>query len=367
MLDPRDVWLSQHFRLSDLLGNHSVYARGFRNAVEFDEDSVHLANAQALCEHALEPILSWYGPVSVSYGYISPEFSRKTVTYQDPDKPSHHRWDLGAAADVCVHNWVEGGPLAEPDLAQLFMDENTRTSPVALAHALDSDGIPYSRLITYSESPYICLAVSAVEVARGQPRGAFYENRYQGRPKAKPEYLQMPSVAARRRALTALQQQGLEHNWRGGGYPSYHGGGTCKYQHTRVSRYTMLLDWLFNLKSISDGVKNIAPMLSEPFLDAVAACGIVYDSLLSYQQPRLSILSGYVCRSHPDFDPANDWKNYESRVSFEVGAPQGEDPSAFTEALLRGPLPEGSDAESTERGARIHVDVEYVLSSANQR
>lgn len=364
MADPRDIWLSENFRVSDFLGNHSVYAKGLANPFQPGEDSVQVANAQALCECALEPLLQRFGPLSISYGYITPEFSRRTISYQDPDKPSHHRWDLGAAADVCVHNWVEGGPLSKPDLAQLFMDENTRTSPIALAHALHASGAPYSRLITYSESPYICVAVSAVEVARDQPRKAFYENRYQGRARQKPEYIQMSSESAKSRAAGSLQTDRLEHDWRGGGFPSYHGGGICQYQHTRVSKYTTLLDWLFSLKSISDGAKNIPPMLNEPFLDAVSACGLVYDHALSYlQKTRLSILSGFLCRSHPDFDPSNDWRDHEGYVRFELGAPQGEDPGAFACTLHQG-LPDGCDCSETERGAEVTVDVESVLSSA---
>ncbi|MGZ7230907.1 hypothetical protein ACXWOM_10635, partial [Streptococcus pyogenes] len=76
------------------------------------------------------------------YGFISPELSRKIVKYQDPDKPSHHRWDLGAAADICVHDWVQ--TLAPGAVG-------TTGAPVhfALRHLRD---LPISRLITYSES-----------------------------------------------------------------------------------------------------------------------------------------------------------------------------------------------------------------------
>lgn len=365
MRDPRDIWLSDNFRLSDFLGNHSVYARGFANPFCVSEDSLQIANAQALCESGLEPLLAKYGPLTIAYGYISPTFSQRTVKYQDPDKASHHRWDLGAAADVCVHNWVEGGPLAEPDMAQLFMDANARTSPIALAHAIHASGAPYSRLITYSESPYLCLAVSAVEVAKDQPRKAFYENRYQNQPRQKPEYIQLASEAAKHRAVSRLQQQGLEHDWRGGGFPSYHGGGIQQYQHVRVSQYTMLIDWLFSLTSISNGAKNTPPMLNEPFLDAVAACGLTFDRLVqSLSAARLSILSGFLCRSHPDFDQGNDWRDHTGFVSFEVGAPRDTDPGAFAYDVLQ-TLPEGCDAEETERGARVTVDVESVLSTAN--
>lgn len=107
--DPRYFRVSDHFVLSDFLGNHSVYSRGYANDFDFDAPDVgkKLTNLSALCEQ-LEVVVDRWGPLSVSYGYISPELSRRIVKYQDPDMPSHHRFDLGAAADVCVHDFVAG-------------------------------------------------------------------------------------------------------------------------------------------------------------------------------------------------------------------------------------------------------------------
>jgi hypothetical protein len=162
-----------------------------------------------------------------------------------------------------------------------------------------------------------------------------------------------------------LQQQGLEHDWRGGGFPSYHGGGIQQYQHIRVSKYTMLIDWLFSLTSISNGAKNIPPMLNEPFLDAVAACGLTLDRALdALGRPRLSILSAFLCRSHPDFDPENDWRDHEGYVRYEVGAPQGIDTGDFAYELQEA-LSDHCACEETERGAMVTVSVEEALSSAN--
>ena len=356
--DPRGVWLSPNFRLSDFLGNHSVYSSGYCNAFEGGES--HIRNAETLCEFALEPALEMYGPLSVAYGYISPGFSRRTVKYQDPEKPSHHRWDLGAAADIRVHNWVDGRPLVKPDLAQLFMDENTRTSPIALAHAMDSEGVPYSRIITYSESPFVCVALSAVEVERNQPRGAFYENRYQGQPRSKPEYIQMSNGARRQRNLTALQEQGLEHDWRGAGHPTYHGGGRRQYQHTQVSRYTTLLDWLFNLQSISRGIRNVPSIEMEGVLDSLAAAGLVYDFLLDATRVRrLSILAGYTSRRHPDHDSGVCWHRAEW-ISIEVGAPRDSFIDGFCDDVAS-LLPDTFTAAPTDYGVRIGFSVEEVL------
>jgi hypothetical protein len=358
--DPRTYWISQNFRLSDFLGNHSVYARGFANPYEGNDFS--MGNAEALCLNGLERLLERFGPLSIAYGYISPEFSRRTVTYQDPNKPSHHRWDLGAAADICIHSWVDHRHTQDTlPLANLFMDWNTSTSPAALAHEIDQMGIPYSRLITYSESPFLCLAIAEHELLdEMQPRKAFYENRYEGTARVKPDYRQLSNERARARAYADLQEQGLPADWRGAGHPTYHGGGLRQFQHTKVSKYTTALDWLFNLKSISEGHKNAPVLTSDPVLDSFAAAGMVYDHIIDHLNvKRLSILGGFVARNHPDFDPDADWSKARW-ITLELGAPQGAFIDGF-EMDISGCLPDGIDVSVTELGARITLPVGEVL------
>lgn len=319
-VDPRRYRISKHFVLSDFLGNNSVYTRGHANPFVFDKESgAKLENLHALCHEALEPLLTHFGPLSISYGYICPDLSRRIVKYQDPDKPSHHRFDLGAACDFISHNWVEGD---FKTIVDLYAPKSAMASPIALAHAIDYLEIPYSRLITYSESPYICLAVSAREVVADQPRKAFYENRYQGKAKEKPEYLQYSTLAAKTKALRMLQEQGLERDWRGAGYPTYHGGGTRQLHHTRVSKHSMLSDFLFDLQSISNGAKNVPAMNLDAVQDAFAAAGIVYDFMLdTMENPRLSIVAGYVSHLNPYFDAGNDWRGNE--IAFSIAANDG--------------------------------------------
>lgn len=363
MEDPRNIWLSDNFRLSDFLGNHSVYARGIPNHFYWEdgEDEGRLDNATALCTAALEPILEEYGPMSISYGYISPEFSRATVKYQDPDKPSHHRWDLGAAADIVVHRWVQGHSFKKKvPLANLFMDENTRTSPIALAHAIDSElQVPYSRMITYSESPCVCVAVKHSEVEDGRPRKAFYENRYMGAQKAKPLYIQMPSTMQKSRGLESLQTERLPFPWEGSGSPTYHGGGVRQYQHTRVSRYTTVLDWLFNLQSISTGVRNTPALNSPEVQDGFAAAGILFDHIQDHiGVPRISILGGYVCRTHPEYKVGSDWR--DGTVRFLLGSPRYMDSETFM-ALLGTAIPEYAEMEVGPLGVHISAPSLLVL------
>lgn len=280
--DPTKIRLSDHFLLSDFMGCNSVYTKGLKN-IWNDPTGSKLAEGKYLCENLLEPILNTYGPASVSYGYISPELSRQIVSYQDPDMPSYHRWDKGAAADLCVHAWVRGN------------------APIFLAHEIDEQ-FPYSRMITYSESPYICLATQINE--GDSPRQAFYENRYVGRKGAKPQYIKKSSnAAARAREAKTLE---LEHDWRGAGYPTYHGGGIRQLQHMRVSKYSMASDYLYSTHAIKEGLPNVPDL--KKYREAFRLAGATYDELIErLDVPRLSIVRGFESFRFNDY-PLFSWK-----------------------------------------------------------
>lgn len=311
--------LSEHFILADFLGCHSVYSKGYQNVMADDADAdFKLENGRTLCAHILEPVLAGWGPVSISYGFISSELSRQIVKYQDPDKPSHHMWSLGAAADVCVHDWVNHD------------SDEYAGSPISFAFGVEEAKLPYSRMITYSESPYVCLAASASEVDSNRPRKAFYENRFTGKPKIKPDYRQYATDQAKARAHRDAKENGLTHGWRGAGYPTHHGGGFQQYHHMRVSNYTMVSDWLIDLKSISNGAKNIPSLNKDEVQDAFAAAGVVYDRMLELSGAlRLSIIAGYVSHLNPNFDPDKDWRS--GYFHFEVVPPGSMSPTELAE------------------------------------
>lgn len=359
--DPRKIRVSDHFVLADFLGCYSVYTQGLVN--RFQGDDLAFENVKALCNEVLEPLIDAYGPCSVSYGYISPEVSRRIVKYQDPDKPSHHRFDLGAAADVCFHKWVAG---EFPTARDLALPPSAVGSPIALAHAIEYMELPYSRMITYSESPYLCLAVSAREVVAGEPRRAFYENRYTGKPRVKPDYRQYASDAAKNAALEDLQNRGLPHPWQGGGFPTYHGGGHEQYHHMRVSKYTMVSDWLFDLQSISNGAKNIPCLNYETVQDAFAAAGLVYDWMVDYcEAARFSIVGGYVSHVNPYFDPSNDWRT--NRISLCLKPPANfherlGKPSDFHAYLMLFGGEKGVEMDHDDDFLYVGIDVEEVLN-----
>lgn len=304
MVDPRAVRLSKHVRLSDLMGCHSIFAQGYPNIWD-DPGGKKLIEAENLAQTVLEPLLRNYGPMSISYGYISPQLSREIVKYQDPDKPSYHRYDDGAAADVCVHRWVQ--------------NRLPKSAPILLAHEIDRKGPPYSRMITYSESPYICMASRVAETHSKRPRQAFYENRYMGKKGEKPIFVTMSKDMLRRREQRISAPQT---DWRGAGYPTYHGGGRKQVHHIRVSKYTMLSDWLFNVGSLKHGIKNI-PTQSEPIMNKFKYVGDVYDRLIdALDVPKLSITQGWAGPSlrMKDYD---DFHWTDERFAFIVGLPQG--------------------------------------------
>ncbi len=351
--------LSAHFILADFLGNHSVYSKGLRNVFAMNTlREFRLNNARTLCALGLEPILDRFGPISISYGFISDELSQQIVKYQDPKKRSHHRWDLGAACDFIAHDWVEGGYLTEYHVNDAPF---VSTSPIALAHEIDQMGIPYSRMITYSESPYICLALTFAEVDIGEPRKAFYENRYMGTPKVKPDYRSYATPAARQKAYKSLLADGLPVDWIGAGYPTHHGGGFEQYQHRRVSRYTMVSDWLLDLKSISNGDRNIPDLGNEDIQDAFAAAGMAYDRILHVTgAKRMSIVAGFVSHNNPNFDPEKDWRS--GWVYFSLVPPEGSLDHDIWGAIQDDFDPRYSRVAVYDEQIHIEIEVEYVLS-----
>ena len=274
-LDPIRTRLSDSILLSDLMGCTSVYKKGLPNV--FEEDSLKLRQGHLLAE-TLEEISRLSGsPLSFVYGFISPSLSWEIVKYQHPDKPSYHRWDAGAAVDFCAHNHVRG---KQNDLSN---------APISLAWNIDQAGIPYSRMITYSESPIICFATNADEK---RPRKAFYENRYQGELGGKPKYIPIPNGKKRQDKFQELMRDGLEDGWKGHGFPTYHLGGKRGYEHYRTSRYTLLSDFLFDNQKVRDGEPNM-PRVNRDLRRIMMEIGSYIDVLVDAMGgKRVSIVRG---------------------------------------------------------------------------
>lgn len=268
VLRPTRVRLGDHFMLSDFMGCDSVYRHGYKNVMYEDEQS-KLEEGRTLVQSMLEPLIAGGSRLGISYGYISPPLSRAIVKYQDPDKPSYHRWDAGAAADAVFHN-------------------RQHQPPIKIAAEIDAT-LPSSRLITYSESPYICLATRVAEVEAGKPRKALYENRFRPFGGVKPLYIAYPANVAKRRDMLDRIPDDLD--WVGMGYPRYHGGGRQQYHHIRTSKYTMLSDFLYSEEAVTQGIPN--PPLPH-VLDSCKYLGEKLDMVYEISGvPRFSILSSY--------------------------------------------------------------------------
>ena len=278
-IDPTTIRLSDQFLLSDFMGCTSVYRFGYANPYRGDWK---FTEGKLLAETLEQVSELSNSPLSIAYGYISPELSRRIVRYQSPDKPSYHRWDAGAAADFCAHVWVEGEA------------NSLDNAPISLAWEID-ENIPYSRMITYSESSLICFATRANE--GDNPRRAFYENRYEGYPGEKPKYINIGGGdRKRRRAKERLLQEGLPAGWKGAGHPTYHIRGIKGYEHYRLSRYFLLSDFLYEKRRVHEG-KSLKPPTGARSIKILRDLAKTVDVLVdSIKGKRVSVVQGMTPR-----------------------------------------------------------------------
>lgn len=293
-IDPTTIRLSDSFLLSDFMGCDSVYRLGIPNRIT-DADDFKIDEGRYLAEN-LEEVLDRIGPMSISYGYISPELSRRVVHYQDPNKPSYHRWDAGAAADVIPHLWYEDNK-----------------APVYFAYEI-LQWLPISRIITYAESEVVCVATKKSE-PRDKPRKAFYENRFLG--ERVPHHVKHSQ--GEKALYNSIDSIELPCDWRGRGYPSYHGGGRKQYEHHRIGRYVLLSDFLYHPYKVHAGESN-APWVNGSitggfFDDVLADAARVLDAIVENFYSRMSVVSGFN-RS------INVKDNWQRRFQFEIVPPK---------------------------------------------
>ena len=283
-LKPHEVRLSPTFLLSDFLGCSSVYRKGLPNYPDFGVSRTYVdalmnegkQSQGSTLAHYLDLLNNTYGPCSVTYGFIRPETSREIVKYQDPDKPSYHRWDLGAAADVVFHDQIHPG--------------DNSLSPIVLANSIRRDYPSFSRLITYAESPVLCIATKREEFSHNSFRTAFYENRFTGA--RKPEFLK--HTRARTDAQVIEDLNGVP--WAGRGWPSYHIGGVKQYEHIRIGQYTLLSDVLYVPEKVEEGIPNKPPAMGDDlkkFRKMSLFVGDYLNALTQRTGSRVSVVRGY--------------------------------------------------------------------------
>jgi hypothetical protein len=276
--------------LSEFLGNDSVYRFGYANPFHPDRAPEFYNLAELLSD-----IRSCLGTddyngtkeFSISYGYISPEVSEKIVRWKNPRSPSYHRWDDGAACDVNFHGYTFGPYYVAPDL-----DEGEclwgRLCPIGIADRIYSnlprDHGGLDRMITYSESPYICLAWNQ------HAKGKWYENRFTGERGVKPLFL---THTGRSTSLHLPVPETAD--WRGGGWPSHHGGGRRQYHHIRTSMYTVMSDWLYDPIRVHNGRANKLPVSTtrhDWIVDCAIQAGQAFDHLQALANGHVPIIAG---------------------------------------------------------------------------
>jgi len=307
-LDPTTIRLSKSVLLSDAMGCTSVYRDGLRN--RFHESfNDHLLEGALLADF-LEDRAGDLGPFSICYGFISPELSKHIVKYQDPNKPSYHRWDAGAAIDVCYHMFLE------------------QYAPIQFLAGLHQESIQFSRVITYAESEWVCIGTRISERDKTS-RLAMYENRYVGT--RKPKYVRYSDNQDTRTSQLVDAVNALEdHDWRGRGWPSYHGGGLRQFEHYRVSRFTHVIDYLYDKNLVHKGMKNTPPLLNkekfERWLEIAKMAGSVIDTATHHNGlNRPSITKAY--NMHV---PAQNWSK---RFTLQIVPAEGYHPDDIAHSL----------------------------------
>lgn len=310
--------------LSEFVGNESCYTLGLANPVQTDEwggeRSIVRTNAAALAElidrirdngTVVDRMMgneNWMRHFTISYGFIHPKLSEKIVKWKPGHEPSLHRWDMGAAADILFH-----GAVYAPYFYGVISDDiavQQRFAPVHMVgHWYQNRAVgPYfERVITYSESPYICVGASRAPVHK------WYENRFQGERNRKPGYTRHTGVTIGADSPNLR----LSYDWRGGGHPSYHGNGRQQFHHIRTSVYTMASSWLYNRDKVHYGRTNRVPahrIRRRNIFQMMECAGIAYDALSRSCDQRLPIIEGIDIDKH-----GSDWEQDE-RWSFVIAS-----------------------------------------------
>lgn len=292
--DPTKIRLSDTFLLSDFIRADTLFRRKGYGIDVVNFDGIVKRNGTLLAE-TLEEMQELFGPISISYGFITNEYSLKTVRWKAPHLPSYHKWDDGASADVC------------------FFDRlSSSKPPIYTAHDIDSE-FNYSRLITYAESPYICVGVNALEHDSGSHRLAFYENRYVHKCD-KPVHIKYPNFN-RGQFKSSVRNEIDYKNWAGNGYPTMHSLKIRQFQHVRLSKYHTLIDFLYMPEKVAYGIPN-APINSNIIerklvINTLKEAAKALDRVVIYLKHKTSIVRSFNTED----------KDWNRRYSFTIIPP----------------------------------------------
>lgn len=309
--------------LSEFVGNQSVYYNGMPNPVQSDVWTrgspviLHWESlAQMLTEiRAMINAETEEKAFSISYGWIHPRLSERIVSWKPGHEPSYHRWDMGAACDINFHA-ITYVPY-HYGVAELE-SHGARCSPLAIARTVNTTTATslrpraLDRTLTYSESPYLCFGTA---VAGSPGLGKWYENRFEGTRNVKPRFI---TYRGGRGGPGTASVRSLEVDWRGGGWPSHHGGGKRQYHHIRTSLYTVMSDWLYDRDRVHFGQANRMPMSTRRYdrlKHAMHRAGAVFDVIQSVCTRHVAIVQGVkIDKRTSNWEENDNW-------SFTVAAP----------------------------------------------
>lgn len=299
--DPTKVRMSKFFMLSDFMGCHSVYTRGLSNQITTADD-LKLNRGYLLAE-TLDVLEESLGVISVSYGFLSPSLSQMTVGYQDPNKPSFHRWELGAACDIqfMEHDYTLVGRPAIHKATEILTE---------------LQGLEFARMITYAESPWICFATS------DDPKEStrrIYEYRHQMN--NKPEYVKWTGNEGGLKTALEDGSHGVYRanggDWVGAGYPTYHSHKIRQLHHERIGDTVNVSDLLYSRNAVHYGKPN-SPNRSSYVHDNFLAAGDVLSQIHSQVGHRVSVVSAY---ENPNSHP-NTLRDYVSSFCLDIVMPE---------------------------------------------
>jgi hypothetical protein len=254
--------LSDHFILLDFLYDRDNYSKPTPLKGNF-LSSESVGYGALLCQNLLEPMMEQFGPCSIAAGVV--------LHGNDQHASGPHGWyrARGAAADVAFHNWVN------PTEAHPHGMDPASMIP-QMTQMMD---IPYTRLITYAGSEFMCLAYHPNQLSRST-----HINRRQKDGVGKPYYRSLkPSELATVRANP---------HWRRlPGEPIYHTRKHLRAQHVRVGRFFTMLDFCRSVTALEHGLSSVPPVFSIPHITTCHQAAKLLDPLVD-AIGRLSITSG---------------------------------------------------------------------------
>jgi hypothetical protein len=142
---PQDIRVGRYFMLSDFLYSEDAIIKGIPNC-PVALDGMEVQGIRGLCEHILDPVVDKFGPLTITFGYVSPTLWRK--------------WNGQNALIEGLHVFrpTQGGSGGACDILVHRHEDNPR--PV---YNWIRDNCIYDRLIIFPGSKILCVGWTEIE------------------------------------------------------------------------------------------------------------------------------------------------------------------------------------------------------------